>query len=141
MHTFTSLFVHVVFSTENRLPFLTREIRASVHAYLGGCVRNLGASAIEIGGVADHVHLLAEYPPQLSISELAGKIKANSSRWIHETVGVPRFAWQRGYSAFSISRTDVSEVVRYIRGQEEHHRKESFIEEVQKFLAEYQINR
>lgn len=132
-HTFTNLLTHVVFSTKERRPAIDAELMPRLFAYLGGIVRELGGKALAIGGVADHVHLLVVLPATLPIEEALRVMKANSSRWVHEKWPQrTAFAWQRGYGAFSVSRSQVSAVCRYIVQQEEHHRKTSFRDE---FLA------
>lgn len=139
MHSHTALFVHVTFATFDRAPSIVPEIRSRLHAFMGGIAKHLECKPIEIGGVADHVHLLIEVPPKVSISDLVAKMKSNSSRWIHETTHQPTFAWQRGYGAFSVSPRDIGEVRIYIRGQEEHHRVRTFREEYLEFPEKYAI--
>lgn len=120
---------------------LTPELRARLHPYLGGIVRQLNGVALLINGVADHVHILASLPPTAAPSEFVGKLKANSSKWIHETFPAERnFAWQSGYSAFSVSMSQKQGVLDYIAGQEEHHRKISFQEEILAFLKRHEID-
>jgi putative transposase len=132
-HTFTDLLVHAVFSTSGRAPLLSDAIRADVHAYMGGILRELRALPIVIGGTADHVHFLARLPAEFSVADCLRLVKTNSSRWIKEKWPERRrFAWQRGYGAFSVSESRRGVVVRYIQDQERHHRRISFQEE---FLA------
>jgi putative transposase len=130
-NTFTALYAHIVFSTLGRRRWLAGDVRQRLYPYLGGIARNIRATAIAVGGFDDHVHVLARYPARVSISEFAGKTKANSSRWIHETwPNLAEFGWQDGYSAFSVSRSRADAVARYIRGQEEHHKRISFEDEL-----------
>ncbi|MBP9665283.1 MAG: IS200/IS605 family transposase [Pyrinomonadaceae bacterium] len=124
-HTYTNLLSHIVFSTQGRLPLITDEIRTELFAYLGGLVRELKGKAIIVNGLSDHVHLLILLPPNVSISDAMRFIKANSSRWVKERFG-SKFAWQKGFGAFSVSRSNVDAVVKYIRDQEEHHRRFDF---------------
>ena len=139
-HTYTSLLTHIVFSTKDRLPYLHQERRQDVFAYIGGIVRELQGSAVEINGVHDHIHLLIRLPASLSVAKAVEIIKTNSSRWIHERRVLHRtFAWQSGYSAFSVSPSQAFHVCRYIADQAEHHRKISFQEELIAFLQRAQI--
>ena len=125
--------MHIVFSTSERRPFLNDEIRADVHAYMGGILRELNVSLIEIGGTADHVHLLARLPASLPVADCLRLLKTNSLRWIKEKwKGRKLFAWQGGYGAFSVSQSNSNAVVRYIRNQAQHHARISFESE---FLA------
>ena len=98
---------------------------AEVFAYMGGLVKELKGLPIIINGIEDHVHLLTLLPPNVSVSDAMRFVKANSSRWIKERFGKP-FAWQKGFGSFSVSRSNVDAVVKYIRGQEEHHRRFDF---------------
>jgi putative transposase len=136
-HRFTALFTHIIFSTKDRFPYLDRDLAPECLAYVGGIVENIGGRRIAIGGVADHVHLLAEVPPTIALSDFIRTIKSNSSKWVHENHGRSKFAWQKGYAAFSVSRSGVDRVVRYIEAQEEHHRRVSYQDEVRAFLKKH----
>jgi putative transposase len=139
--TYTQLLNHVVFSTKERRPFLTPAVRERLFPYMGGIIRQLGGVALLVNGVADHVHILASIPATAALSDFVGKLKANSSKWIHETFPELReFAWQLGYSAFSVSVSQKQGVLDYIAGQEEHHRKVSFQEELVSFLKKHEID-
>ncbi len=135
MHTYGSVFLHVVFGTAGHLPLLDHVIRARVHAYLGGTARALDFAPFAVGGVDDHVHMLGRLSMTASIGHVIGKIKGNSSKWINETfTGHPKFGWQRGCGAFSVSYSALTRVRRYIERQEEHHRTRSFAEEIAELL-------
>lgn len=102
--SFTQLLYYIVFSTKNREPWLTDDIAPRCHAYMRGVIHNEGGAAIAVGGVEDHVHLLVRCKPDARLSDLVRSVKAGSSRWIHETRDVlAAFAWQDGFSAFSVS--------------------------------------
>jgi REP-associated tyrosine transposase len=128
-----NIVVHLIFSTKGRLPLITREIRNDLFAYVGGIIREMRGTALIINGTADHVHVLARIRPANSPAEIARVIKTNSSRWLHEK-SHPKFAWQAGYGAFSVSESNVAAVTRYVANQEAHHRKRSFQEEFVAFL-------
>ncbi|MBI1348313.1 IS200/IS605 family transposase [bacterium] len=138
-HTYTKLMVHLVFSTKGRHLWITDRIMDDLHAYLGGIVRKLDGTAVAIGGIADHVHLLISYPPRLAIADLVRTIKANSSGWVHEKWPDQPFQWQAGYSAFSVSESNREQVMRYIQQQEEHHRQVTFQDELLQLLVRHQI--
>ena len=132
-HTYTSLLIHVIFSTSGRAPLLTDAMRLDLHAYLGGILREMDAVPIAIGGTADHVHLLIRLPANLALADCLRIAKTNSSRWVKERWPQQRkFAWQGGYGAFSVSESRRAAVIRYIRDQAQHHRRISFQDE---FLA------
>ena len=132
-HTYSNLVFHVVFSTKERIKFLTADRRSELFAYIVALVKEKGGQVIVINGVEDHVHILLALPPNLLLSELMRFVKANSSRWFKERFKVP-FAWQTGFGAFSVSRSGVEEVSRYIREQEKHHEVRDFREEFKLLL-------
>lgn len=139
-HSFTNLLVHAVFSTSERRPFLADSMRSDIHAYLGGILREIHATPIEIGGTADHVHILMRMPADLSIADSLRVAKTNSSRWIKRKWPPRRlFAWQGGYGAFSVSESSRNAVIRYIRNQEQHHHKISFQDEFLALLKKHGI--
>ena len=110
-----------------------------MHAYLGGCVRTVGGLAIEIGGVSDHVHLLAGLKPTHCVADVLRSIKKASSEWARHEMGVSAFHWQDGYSAFTVGRKGVDELSRYIANQAEHHQKKTIEKEYREFLKAYEI--
>jgi len=139
-NTYTSLHYHVVFSTKNRQPFLVDATRERLFSYLGGIARENGMKALEIGGVADHVHLLLSIPASLAVSKAVQLIKGASSHWLKATFpNMIDFAWQDGYAAFTVSQSQLDDVRAYIRSQPEHHRTKTFVEEYRAFLARHHI--
>ncbi len=137
--THVSLHYHIVFSTKERAPSIDEAFRSRLYAYLGGVVRGLGGTPLEIGGVADHVHLLVGLKPTHTLSDVIRVLKSDSSKWIHVEMRQKHFAWQEGYGAFSVSRSNVVAVRTYIAQQEEHHRRRSFEEEYLEFLRRHEI--
>lgn len=121
-HTYSNLLVHIVFSTQGRLPLISKEMRAELFSYIGALVKEQNGKPIIINGIADHVHMLVEFPPNVNISEAMRFIKANSSRLAKQRFGKP-FAWQKGFGAFSVSRSNSDAVAKYIRDQDIHHQK------------------
>ncbi|HYN19552.1 MAG TPA: IS200/IS605 family transposase [Thermoanaerobaculia bacterium] len=129
--TFANLLYHVVFSTKNRLPSIRTEIREPLYEYMGGILRGEGGVLLEIGGMPNHVHLLTKLKTDVAVSVMVQKVKAKSSKWLNERHGSPeRFEWQAGYGIFSVSASLAEKVRRYIREQEEHHRRVSFRDEL-----------
>ena len=122
--------MHCVWSTKNREPFLTSDLRERLGPYLGGIAKTNNMKSLAIGGAADHVHMLLSLPPTLSVAKALQLLKGNSSKWIHEIFPKMRsFEWQEGYGAFSIGASQVETSVAYIRNQAEHHRTHTFREE------------
>ena len=138
--SYTCLFYHIVFSTKERRPFLSEELLARACQYMGGIVRNLKGQMLKANGAADHVHLAAVIHPSAAVAEFVGKVKSNSTGWIHETFPPMRdFAWQEGYSAFTVSRSVLPAVLKYIENQPVHHRKMTFQEELIELLERHGI--
>jgi putative transposase len=134
-NTYSSLFYHIVFSTKNREDFLEAEIENRVWAYIGGIARKHNCTAIQVGGIEDHIHALILSPPKYAPSEIAQFLKGESSKWIHEEFPkLQKFGWQDGYGAFSVSKKLVPKVVEYIKNQREHHIGKTFEEEYLELL-------
>ncbi|MCW1887099.1 IS200/IS605 family transposase [Luteolibacter flavescens] len=132
--THLALHVHVIFSTKDRMPLIAPDWLDRLHSFAGGVVGNLGAVPEAVGGVSDHMHLLIGLRATHSVAEVVRSVKAVSSRWVHEEIGMPKFSWQEGYGAFSVSPSQCPVVRDYINGQAEHHRKKGFQEEYLEFL-------
>lgn len=131
---------HVVFSTKNREPNLTENVRPRLFGYLASVGRDLGCEVYRVGGVADHVHMAIDLGRTVSIAEFVKKVKQTSSAWIKEqTDGSKKFEWQAGYGAFSIGQSQLNALIKYIEGQEEHHRLRSFQEEYRELLKKYDV--
>ena len=138
--SFTSLHVHVVFSTKNRAPLITPDLQPRLYEYLGGILRSQGCRLLAAGGTPDHVHLLVSLSKQMSVSEAVRLIKSNASKWVHETFPERRdFAWQAGYGAFTVSFSNLERVKHYLAHQAEHHRTRTFQEEFVALLRRHRI--
>jgi len=132
---------HLVFSTKDRSPFLRDgALRAEMHSYLGGVSKQLHCDPVRIGGVEDHVHILARLDRSISIAEWVKELKRISSQWIKQRApALGDFAWQAGYGVFSVSQSMLETVIAYIDGQEAHHKKITFQEEYRMLLQKHQI--
>jgi putative transposase len=140
MGSYTQLTYHIVYATKYRSPTIRDIIRDRLYEYIGGTLRAKKGHLIEIGGMADHVHLLARLSPTFAVADVIRTVKANSSRWMNEQPEVmPLFEWQKGYGAFTVSYSRIEAVQHYIRNQREHHRVKSFQEEYIDFLERHQI--
>ena len=132
--------VHYVFSTKGRESWLTGEIVPRLYPLIGGIIRERKSVLLEIGGVADHVHLLVSLGREPSLSDLARDVKSGSSKWIHDTFPNSRsFCWQAGYGVFSVSPSNADDVRAYIQNQVEHHRQKTFQEEYRDILRQHGI--
>jgi REP element-mobilizing transposase RayT len=135
------LYVHIVFSTNHRLPLLNdTKLRSVCNAYLVGACRRRGSPSLIVGGVADHVHILCMLGRQESVAVLVRELKRESSKALKEkSPDLRAFYWQAGYGAFSVSPSHVEALKRYIANQEAHHRKESFQDEFRRVLRKYGV--
>ena len=139
-HSYTNLLYHIVFATKGRRPLLKAPTAERLHAYIGGGIRDEGGTALIVNGTPDHVHILARLRQDKALSDVVRGIKANASKWIHQTFASQRsFAWQAGYGAFTVSESQVERVRRYVVEQEVHHRKRSFEEEFAALLTAHGI--
>jgi putative transposase len=134
------VYIHAVFSTKNRETILADGWREELFEVLGGAANNVGCQSLTVGGVADHAHILFQLGRTITIADAVGKIKSTASLWInqHQRLRSP-FHWQAGYAAFSIGASSVESVREYIRTQAEHHHKESFQDELRRWLRQYGI--
>ncbi len=132
--TYLNLHYHIVFATKGRVSLIDTSWRSRLHEYLGGTIQGLEGFPEGIGGIADHVHILARLKATHCLAEIMRELKKSSSTWIHKEIGERNFAWQEGYAAFTVSSNSIDAVRKYIAGQEEHHRIRSSQEELLEML-------
>jgi REP element-mobilizing transposase RayT len=137
----SKVFVHIIFSTKDREPWLDSAVRPRMHACLATVCRDLGAEFVHVGGVADHVHIVTTLPRTISQAQLIEQIKKASSKWIKGIEACYRgFFWQRGYGVFSVSPSQLEILLRYIKRQQEHHRSRTFQEEYRELLSRHRVD-
>lgn len=140
-HTHTLLYYHFVFSTKHRELLIDEELDARLHHYLGGIIKGMEGQAIKIGGIEDHVHLLVQLPATLAPANVIRDLKSNSSGWVHDHFAdKQRFEWQRGYGAFTVSKSKVPDLEVYIGRQREHHATVTFADEYLALLRKHEID-
>ena len=128
--SYTNLIYHIVFSTKDRRPLITEELKPRLYEYIGGTIRALGGICLSINGVTDHVHVLVKLRPDKALSAVLRDLKANSSGWMHDVFpDLQDFSWQRGYGAFTVSASQIPKVQKYIAEQEIHHAKKTLRDE------------
>ena len=138
--SYTSLHYHIVFSTKARKPLIKPDILTRLTSYLGGIAREKQSQLIAASGTPDHIHLVVNLHPKTALADFIRTLKTNASRWIHQTFpAMLDFAWQDGYSAFTISYSGLAQVIRYVEQQQEHHKKLSFQEELIALLKRHKI--
>lgn len=138
--TFSQILLHTVFSTKHRTPWITADLQEHIYPYIGGIIRAEKGVLCDIGGIEDHIHIYHRWRPDGSISDLMRTVKSRSSKWIHEHF--PKFkdfAWQEGYSVFSVSKSQEPAVKKYIANQKRHHAKEDFRTELLRMLRLHEV--
>jgi REP element-mobilizing transposase RayT len=133
-----NILIHAIWSVKERRPLISDEVRAGLHGYMAGVLKNLESPALIINSAADHVHILCQLSKNLAACKLVEEVKKSSSKWMKEQ-GVLEFAWQNGYGVFSVSQSNVDAVRKYIEGQAEHHKKRGFKEEFREFCKRYNV--
>lgn len=140
-NTFTQLHIQLIFAVQNRTSLIDKFWKDRLYAYLTGIIQNNGHKLLIINGMPDHIHILIGFRTTQSLSELVQVAKRDSSKWINENKLVRgKFSWQEGFGAFSYSHSHLSNVIEYIKNQEEHHRKLTFLEEYKSFLEKFEID-
>lgn len=133
------IYVHIIFSTKHRVPFLKDKIiREKLHAYLAGVCHNQDSPSLIVGGVEDHIHILCRLSKNIAPKDLLRELKTESSTWVkNQCPDLKDFYWQGGYAIFSISPSHVDGLREYIADQENHHKQESFQDEVRRIFKKY----
>ena len=138
--TYSQVLLHVVFATKQRTCFVTPDVQQRLYDYIGGIVRAEQGTLYAIGGMPDHVHILLRWRTDVAIADLVRNVKSGSSLWVHQTfAALASFAWQGGYSVFSVSKSSEQDVRAYIERQAEHHRHRDFKEELLAFLRAHGV--
>jgi putative transposase len=137
----SAVYIHLVFSTKERRPLLRdKTVRASLHAQLGGISKTLECPPLLVGGVEDHVHMLCRFSRKITQAEWVKELKRVSNAWLKELGrDYGDFQWQGGYADFSVSQSNLEQVKGYIAGQEEHHRRMTFQDELRALLRRHKI--
>lgn len=136
--SYVKIWVHLVFSTKNRNPFLSKEIRYNVQKHIIANCKEKNIFLQAINGHTEHLHCLISLGKDQTIAQVAKLIKGESSHWINENQLIPeKFIWQDDYFAVSVSESQLEKVVNYIKNQEVHHENRPFSEEVDEFIAKY----
>ena len=134
----SKVYIHLVCSTKNREGNILMKYREEMFRYIAGALNEMNCNAIAVGGEKDHIHALFCLSRTKTLSDVVRDLKTNSGKWMKEKLGC-NFLWQSGYGVFSVSQSTVEQVVKYIKNQQEHHKKISFQEEYISFLKAYGI--
>lgn len=138
--SWTQNIYHAVFSTKGRVEWIAPEVEERLYPFIGGILKDLRCIPIAINGTADHLHVLAIYPSDLSHADMLRHVKKRSSEWIHNTFdGLSAFAWQEGYGGFTVSKSMLDDVAEYVRRQKEHHKRFDSLSEFKELLRRHGI--
>ena len=139
-NTYTQIYLQIVFAVQGRQNLIAKQNHEELQKYMTGIVSNREQKMLSIFSMPDHTHLLVGLKPTQLVSDLVRDVKAGSSKFINESYWFKgRFSWQEGYGAFSYSRSQIDNVIKYINKQEEHHQKRTFKEEYIEFLKRFEI--
>ncbi len=140
MSTYTQILYQIIFSTKHREPTLHADHRKDLYKYIWGILKNKKCHLYQIGGIEDHLHILTHLHPSVALADLVKDIKLASTDYIKTHQLFPYFAgWQDGYGAFSYSVEAKEKLILYVKYQEEHHRRKTFLEEYRELLIEQKI--
>jgi len=140
-NTYTQLNIHAVFTMQGRENFILSTFRSRLFEYISGLLKNTGQFPLAVNGTQDHVHIFFELNPTKSVSEIMEVVKASSSKWVNENTFVKwKFKWQKGYGAFTYSRSQRNNVIQYIMNQEEHHKRRTFRQEHIELLKKFEVD-
>lgn len=139
-NTYTQIHIQLIFAVQYRLAMIDKSWKDEFYKYITGIIQQQKHKLIIINGILNHIHILIGYRPHQSLSDLLQDIKGGSSKWINEKkLTRKKFAWQEGYGAFSYSYSHLSRVINYIKNQEQHHKKVTFMDEYRSFLEAFEI--
>lgn len=141
MSSYRQIIYHIVFRTKNGESTISNEYKKELYAYIYGIIKNKNCFLYRINGVENHIHILSDLHPSISLANYLQIIKSNSSKWMTESGKFPLFkGWASGYAGITISQKDKESVIKYIINQEEHHKKFSFEKEYREMLNKYGID-
>lgn len=139
-NTYTQIHIQCVFAVKYRDAVISNSWKERLHQYIIAIVNNNGHKLLAINSMPDYLHLFFGMRPNQSLSDLMRLVKGDSSEWVNKQKFVAgNFRWQEGYGAFSYSKSQTDDVVKYILNQEEHHHKKTFLEEYNEFLKKFEV--
>ena len=139
-NTYTQLYAQIIFSPQGRYNLITNRIKIPVYKYITGIIKNKNQKLMIINGMPDHIHIFLGFLPDIALSDLVRDIKSNTAKYINDQKMVlGKFSWQRGFGAFTYSKSQVRDVINYIQNQENHHKRKSFKDEYLEILKKFGI--
>ena len=139
-NTYTQIHLHLIFAVQNRRSLIQNSWKVRLYEYITGIVQQHTHKMIIINGMPDHLHIVIGMRPTQSLSDLMQDIKGNSSKWINDNKLVAgKFQWQESYGAFSYVKSQLPKLIEYVKNQEDHHKKKTFLEEYKDFLNAFEV--
>ncbi|MEO0046979.1 MAG: hypothetical protein RL705_2170 [Bacteroidota bacterium] len=139
-NTYTQIHIQFVFAVKFRDGLIHLSFKDELYQYIAGIIKHHNHKLLAINGMPDHIHIFVGMRPSQSLSDLLQDIKGSSSKWINEKKFLKvKFEWQEGYGAFSYSKSQVNNVINYIKNQEQHHETKSFRYEFLEFLKLFEV--
>ena len=139
-NTYTQLYAQIIFSPQGRYNLITNRIKIPVYKYITGIIKNKNQKLMIINGMPDHIYIFLGFLPDIALSDLVRDIKSNTAKYINDQKMVlGKFSWQRGFGAFTYSKSQVPDVINYIQNQENHHKRKSFKDEYLDILKKFGI--
>ena len=140
-NTYSQLYIQIIFTVKGRQNLIPSQKREELHKYITGIIKKRNQKLLSVFAMPDHIHLLVGIKPDIRISDLVRDIKSGTSKYISENNWVKgKFSWQSGYGAFSYSKSQIDNIIKYISNQEQHHKKRTFKEEYLDFLKKFGID-
>lgn len=139
-NTYTQIHLHLIFAVQNRISLIQDSWAERLYQYIKGIVQTNKHKMIIINGMPDHIHIAVGMRPAQSLSDLMQDIKGSSSKWINDNNLIKgKFQWQEGYGAFSYNKSSLLKLIEYIKNQQLHHQKKTFLQEYKEFLDLFEI--
>jgi putative transposase len=139
-NTYSELYIHLIFTVKGKANLIRKENKEELHKYITGIIKSRKQKLLCVNSVPDHIHILVSMSPDFTISDLVRDVKHYSMDFINKNKWMPgKFYWQEGFGAFSCSKSYQENLIKYIKNQEEHHKKQTFREEYIEFLKKYEI--
>lgn len=140
MSSYRQIYYHIVFGTKYSQPAIAEAHCEELYKYISGVIESKKSKLYRINSVEDHIHVLTDLHPSVSLADFVKDIKVSTSIWMKESGKFPSFTgWQEGYGAFTCSVRSRDRIIDYIKNQKEHHKKKSFIDEYKGLLTEHEI--
>ena len=139
--SYTKILYHIVLRTKRSEKTISQDNVSSLYKYIWGIIKNKQGKLYRINGMEDHIHILSDLHPSVSLADYIKSIKVSTSLWMKQTGDFSLFqGWSEGYAAFTYSINEKDTVIAYIKNQQEHHQKENTIDELNRLLKEHGID-